>query len=145
MLFLGVLKVSLVLVDKMMQLIFLSPISAPVSNLSIFGNSIGTLKLIAIKILLMGSLVTAVVVASLSVIYESNFTIAGVSGGMTALFDGLLSAIISGSDWSSFAVSLLFDLIPIFSIIGMVSFYWIQRLSITAGIFFGINVIKAST
>lgn len=138
-------KRSLELVDKMMQLIFLTPISAPVSNLSIFGNSIGTLKLMIIKFTLFTSVIVSVVIASIAVIYESNFSIAGISGTFGTFFDGIMSAIVGSSTWSSFAVSLLFDCIPIISITGMIATYWIQRLTITAGIFFGINVIKATT
>ena len=129
---------------QLMQTLIQAPLTAPVSNLSIFGNSIGTAGLLVIKIAFIAGLFVSTTLFGIFVLLESNFNFGGASLSVVQML-GDITAILSGDGFMSDAVGLLFDLIPIITIVSMYSAYIGQKLASFAIITFGITLSKASS
>lgn len=131
-------------ITDLMQTLIEAPFTAPVSNLSIFGNSIGTAGLIVIKIGFIAGLFVSTTIFGVFVLLESNFSFGGASLSVIAML-GDITSILSGDGYMGHAVGLLFDLLPLITIASMYTAYIAQKL-VTFGILtFGITLSKASS
>ena len=125
--------------------------SSPVTSLTIFGNSVGTLVLKAFKIGIMSSLILGVVGNSVLVLLESDILFNGSASSLDSVM-GSVGSIIDGSmqnsfdtTWISFSVSLLFDLIPVLSITSMFTTYYTQKSLIWIAMMVGYASAKIAT
>ena len=142
---------NLRLLDGSLYTMSIAPESATVSNyLSIFGVQIGGGVLKAAKI-------TAAVVffstifltytvgfVELDIDFGSADTIA-VIGNPTGIIDSLLAEISAAYDWSKAAVSMLYNFIPILTIINSISTYWFNRILLRASILTYTQTQKATS
>lgn len=130
---------------ELMRTLTLAPYTAPVSNLSIFGNSVGTVGLILIKIAFIASLIVSTTFFGLLTLIESGFSFGGATRSLSAIL-GDVTPILSGtSGFMINATNLLFDLIPLISISAMFTAYLIQKLASWIVITIGISVSKAAS
>jgi hypothetical protein len=127
----------------LMQTLIQAPMSAPVSNLSIFGNSIGTAGLMIFKIALIGSLFVSSTVFGLFVLFESNFSFGGTSQSIITVLGSITDILSGGDGFMSDAVSLLFDLLPLITMSAMFGAYLVQKLATWILLTFGITLTKA--
>ena len=131
------------LVFHFLETILIAPKSGAVTNIAVFGNSIGTLGLMILKIGFIGILVGTTITSAFAVMYESNFTLGGTSQGVMSILSSITSILTSGGGWMSHAFSLFCDLVPVVSISAMVAFYYLQRFGIL--IFVGAQLVISQT
>ena len=62
-----------------------APLTAPVTSLTIFGNSVGTVVLQIAKVAILATIILGVCGNSLMVLFESDFTIGGNTGNAVSL------------------------------------------------------------
>ena len=139
-------KETLILITKWFDQVAKAPMSAPVTNLAVFGNSVGTVALMVTKVTLMTFLIGTTLAGIVAVIYESGFSILGYSGGVDSIAAGITGELgIDDESWTGFVFKIFFACVPAVSIISLVAYYWIANLLGYLMLAMSINFIKAST
>ena len=133
-----------VLVNKLMETLAVAPMSSPVTSLTFFGTSIGTLGLILIKIGTFVALFGTTLLSSILVLLESEFLVGDETMGISGVINDT-STILSGGGFMGNATSFLFDLIPIISIGSMVMMYSSQAFLLWLFISLTLATSKSAT
>lgn len=130
---------------EVLRTLTLAPLTAPVSNVSIFGNSLGTIGLIALKIATMLTIFGSSTFFSVLVLLESNFTIGGTTTSILNIVGNITPYLTGTTGIMSDAVALLFDLIPIISISLMFTAFLSAKMLGWIILTFGISLSKAQS
>ena len=125
---------SLENVDEMLTLVTVAPKTAPASSF----------LQIKVKIALIASLVVTVIFGGIIGLLESNFSVLGTSGTILEVIAGVGKLIVIDG-WGMMAISLFFDLFPAFTILYLVSGYWIQKLALKVTIFVGFSFVQKAS
>ena len=132
------------LINKVMETLAIAPMSSPVTSLTFFGTSIGTLGLMLIKIGAFAVLFGGTLLSSILVLLESKFSVGENSLGIAEVITDFTS-ILTGGGIMANATSLLFDLIPIVSISSMVMIYSAQAFLVWLFISLTVSTSKTAT
>lgn len=132
------------LISKVLETLAIAPMSSPVTSLTFFGTSIGTLGLILIKLGSFVILIGGTLLSSLLVLLESKFKVGENTLAISEVITDFTS-ILSGGGFMANATALLFDLIPIVSIGSMVMLYSTQAFLVWLFISMTISTSKAVT
>jgi hypothetical protein len=130
-------QASLQNLDEILSIVTVAPKTAPASSI----------LQIKVKVILIASLVASVIFGGLIGILESNFTILGTTGTIFDLIANTGSLLIAGgtSTWSSMAISLLFDLVPVITILYLVGGFYIQKLGAKIALFVGFSFVQKAS
>jgi hypothetical protein len=120
--------------------------TAPVTSLTIFGNSVGTVVMKIIKVGIMVTVIAGVLGNTALVLLESDFNMLGNEGTAPNIINALTNDI-AGYDttWTAFTVGLFFDFVPILSITSMIVSYYSQRTIMWILMMIGYLSCKIST
>ena len=122
-----------------------APKSAPVSNISVFGNSLGTIALKVIKWSLISSLIVGTLAGSFSVLLESNVDLGFSSSVLNVIQNPEVVLLGDSEPWIMFAVSLFTDVLPLVAISGLTIFYYSQCIIARIVLLGKITFMQATT
>lgn len=122
-----------------------APKSAPVSNISVFGNSLGTIALKVIKWSLISSLIVGTLAGTFSVLLESNVDLGFSSSVLNVIQNPEVVLLGDSEPWIMFAVSLFTDVLPLVAISGLTIFYYSQCIIARIVLLGKITFMQATT
>jgi hypothetical protein len=122
-------------IHEFLKVIMIAPTSAPVT----------TIPLIIVKVTLMGVLFGTTIYGAMTAIWDSNFTVLGVTGGAIDIVSNGLTLLTGQSTWGSMALSLFFELVPIDTITTLFVLYYGGKLFMSFVMASGFTLIRVST
>lgn len=131
--------------NEIIDTITKAPKSAPVSNIAVFGNSLGTIGLKLLKWGFIAGLIVTTLAGLFTTLLEANVNI-GIASSVSQVLANPEDILMGDQEgWMKFAVSLLTDVLPLVTIAGLSGFYFTQTIVVRLILLGKIAIMQAAS